>query len=140
MSEDVPRVYRRGVDRLTLSVISCWDCEFGFECAAERATRCLKLNESACEFGKNGVQSANGGYTLNRPNPTEAVDTRRHSGRFRAVLLDGGVSMRVGISVLTPTEPSVRQVAVRVDNFSLSRAPHWAFCFDVHAEMSEFTR
>ena len=80
MSEDVPRVYRRGVDCLTLSVISCWDCEFGFECAAERATRCLKLNESACEFGKNGVQSANGGYALNRPNPTEAVDTRRHNG------------------------------------------------------------
>ena len=79
MSEDVPRVYRRGVDRLTLSIISCWDCEFGFECAAERATRCLKLNESACEFGKNGVQSANGGFSLDTTKPPEAVGARRHN-------------------------------------------------------------
>ena len=65
-------------------------------------------------------------HTLSRPNPTEAVDTRRHSGGFRTVLLDGGVSVRVGISVLTPMEPSVRSLCRQGVPFGESNNKHRA--------------
>ena len=65
-------------------------------------------------------------HTLSRPNPTEAVDTRRHNGGFRTVLLDGGVSVRVGISVLTPMEPSVRSLCRQGVPFGESNNKHRA--------------
>ncbi len=53
-------------------------------------------------------------YMWSRCNPTEAVDTHRHSGNSHTFFFQNGTYISVGALVTNPVWPSARKLAVRV--------------------------
>ena len=58
-----------------------------------------------------------------RCNPTEAVDTHRHSGNSHTFLFENDIHASIATLVTNPVWPSARKLAVRVSAHSGNRVP-----------------
>jgi len=67
---------------------------------------------SGVDTGSVGMTEGN--YMWSRCNPTEAVDTHRHSRNSHTFLFQNGTHISIGALVMNPVWSSARKLAVRV--------------------------